>query len=51
MYFEFLAYIEEIPKDKWRNKDFESFKIVEEYLDEGNRRLLRDLHKKQKSNH
>ncbi|MGB3478176.1 MAG: aminoglycoside nucleotidyltransferase [bacterium] len=51
MYFEFLGYIEEIPKDKWRNKDFESFRIVEEHLDEGSRHLLRDLHKKQKSNH
>lgn len=51
MYFEFLGYIEEIPKEKWITKDFENLRIIEEHLDEGSRCLLRDLYKKQKSNH
>ncbi|MBD2105289.1 nucleotidyltransferase domain-containing protein [Leptolyngbya sp. FACHB-261] len=44
MYFEFLGYIDEIPQEQWRNKDFQSLQIIEAHLDEVKKQALKDLY-------
>jgi hypothetical protein len=44
IYFEMLGYVRDIPKDRWRPKDFESRRLVEAALSEGVRREAERLH-------
>lgn len=44
MYFEFLGYINDIPQEQWRDKDFESLRHIEAHLDEDKKRILKELY-------
>ena len=43
MYYEFLYYLKEIPREKWRSKDFESFKIVTNHVPREKKSELEEL--------
>ncbi|MBV9469439.1 MAG: hypothetical protein JO316_08865 [Abitibacteriaceae bacterium] len=44
MYFEFLGYLDEIPREQWREKDFQSLRLIEAHLNQDQKQLLKDLH-------
>src|SRR5579884_1303292 len=44
LYFEFLHLEQEIPKEQWRPKDFESLALIEAHLEENTRGELRVFH-------
>lgn len=44
LYFETLGYIQEIPREQWRPKDFDSLRLITTSMDEQARREVERLH-------
>lgn len=45
MFYEFLFYTREVSKNKWRQKDFDTLKVIEGHLSEGTKQnLKREFH-------
>lgn len=49
IYFEFLYYMDETSQDKWRPQDFVSLKVIENKIEEDDRKFLQELYKKSKA--
>jgi len=45
MYFEFLGYIHDTPREQWREKDFQSLRLIEAHLSEDTKRILQALYR------
>lgn len=46
LYVEFLGYMDEVPQDQWRAKDFESLQLIEAHLDQTTKQALRDQYER-----
>ncbi|MDP8241012.1 MAG: hypothetical protein P9X24_18125 [Candidatus Hatepunaea meridiana] len=44
MYFEFLGYIDEVPKQKWQDKDIATFLIIQKHITWSRQQALRQLY-------
>lgn len=44
LYFEMLGYVQNIPEDQWRPRDFESRRIIEANLEERSKQAMKDLY-------
>jgi 2''-aminoglycoside nucleotidyltransferase len=50
IYYEFIGYLDEVPKTRWREKDLTGFNIVESRLEAASREALKALYNSNQRN-